>query len=371
MQKNYCEAIYKGLYVSSEPNNQAKISSCCVNQTGPAVSVVDFQNNEYLSKQRKEFNNGSRPSSCDFCWRKEDLGLISAREVHNADNATYVDPYEIELITLHYNVAPLCNAKCITCGSHFSSAWAAEDEKFHTVDTARSRSFNLIHKSHPQFDVDFSRLRQVYFNGGEPFLSTEINKILNSILEQQGSLEHLSLVINTNSSVMPTRQDVALWNQCQSVLLICSIEAVGPQFEYIRYPLSWTEVADNLLGFGKLFDKQLKIHIAPNLGIHNALEYQNLVSWFNGLEQENTSYALCPELTVGVLSFDQVSAHIKAQLLQRIPLGSEFSTLRQFITNSCHGDDSTWMQHLEFIDQRRGLDWHSTFLDLSEIALSR
>ena len=364
IQSNYCAAIYKGLYVSAEPDNQAKISACCVNQTGPATSVIDFHKNVYLTNQREEFNKGNRPSSCNFCWRKEDAGLSSGRERRIANPAE--DPYEVELLTMHYNVAPLCNAKCITCGSNWSSAWAAEDEKFNTVGVG-FRSFNQIRKSEPEFNVDFSKLTQVYFNGGEPFLSTDINKILTKVKEQQCSLDKLSLVVNTNCSIMPTKKDVALWNECKSILLICSVEAVGPQFEYIRYPLSWNEVANNVANFGQLFDTPLAINISPNLGVHNALEFPKLVDWFNDLEQDNTIYRLVPELTIGKLSFDTVSADVKAAMLEIIPTGPQFERLRLFIQMSTNSDNINWIDALNTIDHRRGLSWSKVFPELSRL----
>lgn len=363
-QSNYCAAIYKGLYVSAESNNQAKISACCVNQTGPATSVIDFHKDVYLTNQREEFNKGNRPSNCDFCWRKEDAGLSSRRERSIIKPSE--DPYEVELLTMHYNVAPLCNAKCITCGSQWSSAWAAEDEKFNTVGVD-FRSFNQIRKSDPEFNVDFSKLTQIYFNGGEPFLSTDVNRILTKVKEQQGSLDKLSLVVNTNCSIMPTKKDVALWNKCKSISLICSVEAVGAQFEYIRYPLSWDEVSHNVDNFGSLFDKQLVINISPNLGVHNALEFDNLVNWFNGLAQDNTTYILNPELTVGTLSFDTVSADVKAAMLEIIPTGQQFDKLRLFVQTSTNGNNSRWINTLNNIDYRRGLNWAEVFPELSRL----
>jgi molybdenum cofactor biosynthesis enzyme MoaA len=268
---------------------------------------------------------------------------------------------------MHYNVAPLCNAKCITCGSHFSSAWAAEDEKFNTVGVS-FRSFNNIRKSDPEFNADFSKLRQIYFNGGEPFLSTDIDRILTKVKEQQGSLDELGLVVNTNCSIMPTREELALWNECKSISLICSVEAVSSQFEYIRYPLSWAEVSHNVANFGSLFDKPLTIFIVPNLGVHNALEFYKLVDWVNSLKQNNTTYILNPELTVGNLSFDEVSASVKDRMLEIIPTGTEFQKLRAFIQNSTNSNNSQWIKWLDEMDYRRRINWRETFPILHQLA---
>lgn len=367
IQTNYCSSIYKGLYVSIDPDNQAQISSCCVNRTGPATSIIDFRQDAYLNYQRGEFTKGNRPGSCDFCWRKEDAGLPSGRE-NRWSSDLFNDPYKVELLTLHYNVAPLCNAKCITCGSRWSSAWAAEDAKFGIMDGGL-RSFNQISKSSPEFNVDFSKLKQVYFNGGEPFLSTDVAKILTKVKEHKGSLSELGIVVNTNCSVMPTKKDVALWNECKSVSLICSVEAIESQFEYIRYPLSWSEISHNVSNFGSLFDKKLTINIAPNLGVHNALEFHKLVDWVTSLKQSNTNYILNPELTQGILSFNHALANTKAKMLECIPTGTEFQKLQTFIQKSSNDNNTKWINYLDTIDYRRKLDWRQTFPILHQISI--
>ena len=363
-KNNYCESVYKGIYISIESEDQARVGSCCINQTEVKTQVIDFDQNPFLVEQRRAFDQGRRPPSCDNCWRLEDQGLPSRRL--NIKRQEDLDPTKVELIEMHYNVAPICNAKCITCGSHYSSMWAQEDQRFGTLGP-QHRPFHEIRQSRPQFNLDYTQLRQIYFNGGEPFLSRDVTDILTAVKTQTGSVKDLGLVINTNASVQPTAQDLALWSECRAVTLICSIEATGPEFEYIRYPLEWKTVEHNIRTYPEIFGRRITIQIAPNLGIHNALSYGKLVEWFHSLEHPNCRYRLEPNQTVGSLGFDTVSKGVKAQLRRRLPKGPEFDRLRSMIWATKQGQDTEWVGHLDRIDQRRNQNWRATFPELAEI----
>ena len=361
---NYCAAIYKGIFIVKETNNNTRVSSCCINALGPETSIIDFENDPYLVEQRQKFDAGEKPSSCEQCWRLEDMGMNSRRS-RSIKHSPYQDPSKIELIEMHYNVPPLCNAKCITCGSHYSSSWAAEDNKFN-IQTITKRSFNQIVKSEPQLNLDYSKLRQIYFNCGEPFLSTDVSEMLTKIKEQKGTLSDIGLVISTNGSIMPANKDIQLWNECQAITFLCSIEAVGPPFEYIRYPLKWDEVSQNVVNFTKLFTTKFTIMISPNVGIHNVLEYSKLVEWVEQLKTTSKAEVLLrPSMTLGpYLSFEVTSSTLKNCFLQSLPDGPEYETVRKYIANSKNCPDNfknSWVNWLNEIDRRRDLNWRETF----------
>ena len=365
IQENYCRAAFKSLYIATEPNNQVRLSSCCINDTGLLTSVIDFHNDDYLQKQRQQFLQGVRPAGCKLCWDKEDAGLVSRRMGQGVFLPAEGDPYTTQLFELNYNVSPLCNAKCITCNSSLSSSWAAEDEKFGQVQS-NFRSFNQIRHSDIDLNnIDFRHLRLAYFNGGEPFLSQDINKVLAVVKQQQGSLDQLGLSITTNSSIMPKAEDVVLWNECRDITIVCSLEAVGPAFNYIRYPLDWDQVSDNVKNFHRVFPRLKKILITPNVGVHNALEYPDLVNWFETLD--TSKYEIKPGLTYGYLGFDQASKQVQQVLLDKLGADPRYQTIRDYIqTSPSSSTDRVWQDHLAWIDQRRNINWRERLVKLAQ-----
>jgi molybdenum cofactor biosynthesis enzyme MoaA len=357
----YCTRIYKGIYIEREADNQSRISACCVNTVGDPVSVINFHKDPYLVKQRQDFAQGIKTEGCKRCWDHDDRGIRSLRST----SQYHSDPLSVNLESIDYNVAPLCNAKCITCGSYYSSLWAQEEIKF---GYAPQRVFNQIHRSEAEFELDYTHVRRIYFNGGEPFLSPDINMMLGKIKAQVGSLKQLELNISTNGSILPKPEDVVLWNECGAVRLSCSIEAVGEQFEYIRYPLNWKEVSSNIVEFTRLFPR-LFIVITPNIGMHNALEWPRLSEWFEGLKAQlpASHLSLISHPTIGHLSFDHASRFIKELILRDLEDKPSNSAVRNYIISSQDDNGNGWRNRLEHLDERRDLDWRKVFPRLAEL----
>jgi len=370
IKDNYCSAVYKGLYVQKDSDTEFRLAACCVNKPGSLVDVVDFVNNAELKKLRSDFDQGLRPDSCRECWDREDRGIRSPR----ADKMDWhgdTAPTAVELTSLHYNVPPLCNAKCITCGPDLSSAWAAENAKFHPTIIG-NRVFNIIRHAPVELKLDLTQLYLVYFNGGEPMLSKDINLVLNEIKLQQGTLDMIHLQINTNCSIWPSEEDIELWSQCGKISLMCSIEAVQEQFEYIRYPLNWQEVSTNIKKFATIEPKHTPIMcvLVPNIGIHNVLEYGKLLDWFDTLQNDHKTYDINPMLTAGPLALTNASEKLKQMMLDSLGDDPRLDVIRGFIENTDNTGDNqgNWIDYLETtIDFRRNLNWRKTFPLLSQL----
>jgi len=361
-QNNYCPYIYKGIYIE-KTLDQYKLSACCVNTVSIPESKINFHTNQYLIDQRNQFNLGKKPSSCNYCWQEEERGIKSHRNRNQLLRIGKIDT-TVELLFIDYNVPPLCNAKCIICTSYFSSAWAQEDIKFGVLP---ERSFNEIHKNKIEFDLDLSKVRRIYFNGGEPLLSPDINMMLSSIKEQQGSLSNIDLSMNTNGSILLKPNDLLLWNECKTVTMFFSIDAVGEQFEYIRNPLIWKDVSTNVRKYEEMINN-LNVVITPNIGIHNVLEFENLVHWFN--EQQSMSkaksFALKVAPTSGVFSFDEASLKIKESIIPLLNDTPKVDIIKNYIKNSKSGENR-WIYVIDKLDSRRDSNWRKVFPRLGKL----
>lgn len=361
-QTNYCPYIYKGIYIE-KTQDQFKISACCVNTVSEPESSINFYTDRYLTEQRRQFDLGHKPDSCNNCWHQEERGIRS-RRTKNQLLRMGASNNQVELLSIDYNVPPLCNAKCIICTSYFSSAWAQEDIKFGVTP---QRTFSEIHKNETELDLDLTKVRKIYFNGGEPLLSPDINLMLSKIKEQQGSLSKVNLSMNTNGSILLNKEDLSLWNECETVTMLFSIDAVGKQFEYIRNPLQWQEVSNNIRNYEKMIHN-LDVIIAPNIGIHNVLEFENLLKWFN--EQKSTSEAksfnLTPSPTAGIFSFDEANLKIKEKVMLSLNNMPEFDVIKNYIQNSKSGENR-WIHVVEEIDFRRKSNWKEIFPELYQL----
>jgi hypothetical protein len=365
MNDHYCPLIFKGMYVERHSTDTSLVAPCCA-ATGELVdnSQVNFDTNPLLLRLREENQAGIASKECKVCWDKE---KYTGRSLRTSSLEKYVGSQQTSYQTsglqnLDWNVGPICNAKCIMCSSYHSSAWAAEDQKFIPkaalpVRTA-SRHNSIIDT------VDFSKIKRVYFNGGEPVLSQDPELILQK-LSDSGSLEHTQVGFHMNGSYMPSKNLIALLKRAERVTVFFSIDGTGQQFEYIRYPLKWELVKSNIDQILQMGFDEICMSIA--LGIHNIHIAQHTEDWWNDFTKSYRDQMYIQntyQLVIGPLSINSANNALKDQLL--LDFQNTSGNVSELITNclsSCTGDNQ-WINWLDMLDRRRSLSWRQTFPEL-------
>jgi hypothetical protein len=355
------------MYVERHSADTSLVAPCCA-ATGQVVnnSQVNFDTNTLLLKLRAENQAGIASKECSTCWDQE---KYTGRSLRTSSIEYYHDslhtPYQVlGLQQLDWNVEPICNAKCIICSSYHSSAWAAEDQKFDPDYALPIRTASWARSNSIIDAIDFSTLKRVYFNGGEPVLSQDPELILQRLADS-GSLETTQIAFNMNGSCMPSDQMIALLKQAARVNVFFSIDGTEQQFEYIRYPLKWNTVKDNI-------DKIMQLGVnevcmATSLGIHNLHIAQRTQDWWHNFTKNyrgqiiiNNTY----QLVGGLLSINSASDALKHQLLKDFENAA--GPVGELITNclsACTGNDQ-WIDRLHQLDDRRGLNWQQTLPEL-------
>ena len=362
---DYCGNFYKGLYVQKNTSDSVSVSACCVNTLSPnSYQFIDFVNNPYLLGQR----TNQRSPGCNECWRQESSGQKSYRQMANqwyTENFPDDDPFEVRLVKLDYNLDPVCNAKCITCGSWFSSLWAQEDRQFGQEGSIRA--FGDVKKNSAAHDLDLGSLRRIYFNGGEPLLSQELEDILRRIQHAQGNLHQLHCQLSTNGSIVPDHSLVELWKQCKQVDIWISLDAVNTEFEYIRYPLQFDQVWENCCFMGTLASN-IRIGFSFTIGVHNIDHYATAIDWIDRNSSQLNSNGWGINHCYGNLAVDKASTTLLESWKQKFKQEDtqwQKDLLQQICDVQGQPDDSIWQNHLSMIDHRRGLNWRHSLPDLA------
>lgn len=348
-----------------------RVSACCVHAPPQqSVSQVDFVNDAYLRDQRDQSLQHS-PSGCEACARQEKSGILSYRQQANQwyqQGFPDSDPYLPQLLKLDYNVDPVCNAKCITCSSFWSSAWAEEDRQFGVE--VPDRQFRLTHGNRPVESLPCDDLTRVYFNGGEPLLSPEPQRLLERILEKRRTLEHLHCQTSTNGSIRPGQELIALWHQCQKVDVMVSLDGVLGTFEYIRNPLQWSQVWQNIRYMGSLAP-HIQVSFSFTVGVHNIDHIQQAVSFVtencHDINGGDYGYNRC----LGPLSLDSASTvlvdHWKRKFTSTLDQPVWVRNLSALLVDvQGASNNEQWQQRLAMIDHRRGSTWQENLPDLVE-----
>lgn len=353
---NYCPLIFNGLYVEKINQDKVKISACCVNTLGPELDVVDFENDAYLQTQRDLVRTGQVVPGCDRC-NSNPTKFNLRQSAINFFEHTPVSLDQPRLTKLDWNVDPICNARCIQCGPHFSSAWAAEDQalgKAFDVRVTNSTRHNSV-----AADIDVSQLNSLYFNGGEPMLSREPLQFLKRI-DQIGNISQLHLSLNTNGSIKPSREFMELAARCKSVVVNFSLDGTGAEFEYIRNPLSWAVVEQNIKWWNEQHIANMSFNVAFVLGVYNIDIVQDTFDWYTDLAEvykKMSGFVIQP--CYGILSLDYSSQQLKKVWAEKYTSDTYVDSMVQTMlqNSTSQTDDLSWQRHLEMIDSRRNLDW--------------
>lgn len=260
----WCVNAFHGL----SADNDGKTKLCCMYRNTKKsegvlgeIPLLDLFNSKEYLEVRDAVLNGKRHPGCTLCWQEEDAGRVSKRMRDNDKYQRLNSPYE-GLAYLELNLGNTCNLSCRTCRAETSSGWMAE-----TYDTIVTSSMTYkeyagtLKKYHQSFDEESTfwdeldeqlpNIKQFDFYGGEPLMIKKMWTTLRKAVSK-GVAKDIELHYNTNGTHFP--KDVELWKEFKEVNLSFSIDGIGEQFEYMRYPAKWDHVLENMQKFQELAD---------------------------------------------------------------------------------------------------------------------
>lgn len=259
-------------------------SHCCLLQSGYDINEL-----------RQDILNGKRSKWCTACWNLEDKGLKSDRLVKNAAMDFYADrdirfieqdvregKYSELLVKI--SSSNLCNATCTTCNVGSSSAWGALARH----NGFKSEPYNKISMNRLD-SIDFPNLITLNLLAGEPMLEPITFDILEKLLESGNTECFVS--ITTNGSIVLSKQKLDMLKKFKKLNINVSVDGIGTVFEYLRYPLSWKEVVENIALFRTIADTVSVSYTISNL---NVLYHHKTIEWF---EDQNLDYILNPVIS--------------------------------------------------------------------------
>jgi len=245
------------------------IYPCCSNDyTTPygntkEISLKEAFNCDKMKSLRLDMLNERKNDICTFCYKHEEAGPHSFRNYSKEQFSKHFDDIvpttkedgTVDEFKMHYfdiRFSNICNFKCRTCGSEFSSQWGAEMNKHfvkgHPVVIHADEKGDLLRECLEQVEhIDLA-----YFAGGEPLITDEHYIMLEEMI-RKGRTE-ITLRYNTNASNIKYKSyDVLdLWKHFKRVELSCSVDHYGERAEWLRKGTDWGIIETNLLKFREL-----------------------------------------------------------------------------------------------------------------------
>jgi len=201
--------------------------------------------------------NTNWEQDCKYCLNLEKKGLRSHRQLsHQYPQLLFnaaIDE-DNDVTSVEFQIDTECNAACIMCGPWASTTWEkyniSKSDVINIKDLknqvdGRARDSTIRRLQYALQSIDLSKIKQVYFYGGEPLLTSSHVKILD-LLQAYVPLEQLQLRYITNGSQFCDQSIINLWTKAKNVHLVFSVDGTDQKFNYHRWPLQWHQVESNI-----------------------------------------------------------------------------------------------------------------------------
>ena len=257
---------------------------------------LDVLNSQLHKAVRLSIQAGERHPTCSKCWKIEDTGGVSFRQIWNdvytkdgvtpvakpiAADGTLLQGAEIQYLDITFGNK--CNLVCRMCNWMNSHLWQndlaklgrwesveADPRSAHQIWFEDPGAIELINRSLPS-------VTHMNFLGGEPLIVKQHMDILQSCIDQ-GLSQHQQISYNTNLTHVPTKL-LEMWQSFQWVNINVSIEAVGIANDYIRQNSDWRIISHNLQRIAALQAPNIKLELHTTFGIYNCFNVAELIEW--------------------------------------------------------------------------------------------
>lgn len=237
-----------------------------------------LHNTSQKKLDRLDMMESRQPKSCNYCWNIENLNKdhISDRTYKSTDTE-WAYPYTEKVLEngplknidpsyLEIAFSNVCQMSCMYCSPEISSSWMDEIERHGPYKNGigdlswikQQDRMPIRHKDYNPYVEAFwkwwptlqNSIKVLRITGGEPLLSKDFWKLLDSIIENP--LPELKVVVNTNMMVPDQLVDkiIDYANRLQGKVkefeVYTSCEASGDQANYIRYGMDYTKFMSNV-----------------------------------------------------------------------------------------------------------------------------
>ena len=266
-------------------NAEGIINPCCM--FSPTIYHKQYNNLQEAfngsenQNLRERMLKGEKIKGCEKCDLYESLNKFSYREHFDLKyESSTIDKPKIR--ELEFALDNVCNFKCVTCSSRFSSKWYNDDLELIKIGIPRyseaiSNRKKIMKNVNNLENLDLSELNYLKLIGGEPFINDSYIDILKML-----NLKNLELALITNNSVFPEKW-IELILKVKTLNLHISIDGVYEVGEFVRSGMNFKKFTDNLIKWKKLSDTNSNIDIKFNFVVHS-LNILNLKSTIKYLE---------------------------------------------------------------------------------------
>jgi hypothetical protein len=338
--------------------NDIDVQPCCIFQSKLPL------NSEILQNRKLKFESINQwTDNCSPCKGLEDNGQKSLRQSGPdwiLDNEISTDPISIDI-----NFDKSCNAACVTCNSYSSSLWEKEESKLANKKIKINKNDDVIINSINRIvnNVSLKKLTYVKFFGGEPLFTDTHLKFIKHIPYP----ENVTLHYTTNGSIYPSEETLIAWKKFKTIIFAASLDGVNEQFDYVRWPLPWNKVSQNLIRLNENKDIwNLLFRVEFTANFLNTYYFDQLENWIHcnlntnfGRDKTEINIHHCHG---GIWDLEIMPENIRILILKKYPSSH---TIYKIVSNLPPPiSRNAWEHFVNTWDVRRKNSWQLAFPDI-------
>ncbi len=238
--------------------------------------MLNIFHSKEFDEIRSVLESGKPAPGCTKCVTHEERGGKSHRDFWNEREQSQWQSLGPEPVLkgLDLDMGNLCNLKCVTCNSHNSTLWRAEEKRL---------GIDVLFDGKKSFDTSslskdvFKDLSWLKFAGGEVLLMPEHEEILDFLVTHDLA-RNIELVYVVNVTLSP-KKFIDKWKEFRAVRMILSIDGIGESFEYIRFPADWSE-SEKIVNEYLEYSDVLSLEVNTVVSLYNIFQLVELDSWW-------------------------------------------------------------------------------------------
>lgn len=319
MNANYCGMIHGGLNLVLK-DAEPWIQSCCLRRDYVPIEIGQkFWQLEPLQQLRTTNQTGNWDPGCFNCESLEQSGMLSFRQGMNQGLRTEYNMLGPARIDLMFDIS--CNLACRTCGPEHSTYWQRHLKSLgqwhQPIFTPRKK--DQVIEALNQIDLD--NLQQVVFCGGETLLGQEYWEVAKWLTQRvPNAKQQLTLCFQTNGTqpILETNHEVI--ENVHLVKLHVSIDGTDQQFDYLRWPATWSAVNKNLEYLRKTAPSNVMFLIEQTVSVFNVLYLDQIDQWREHSfpsNREGDAVEVTRHLATGIFGLQNLSKEFVDQLFEK------------------------------------------------------
>jgi hypothetical protein len=250
-----CIAPYATIDVRhSEFHPDGIYKTCCCNLDARVFDKDSVNVQDPFAEIKQQQLAGEWPSACFRCKNEEDHGGQSERIVgflmYPEDRLqTFITEQKLKDFEIRIKFSNLCNLACRSCSPTESSTFAkitnATVESAYEVDISDSQEHWDFITATIQEKLPVVEHFYVHFIGGESLIQPGMHRLIDWMIDL-GLAPYTNLRLTTAMTVNPNDELLSKLTQFKTIDINLSIDSVGENYQYVRWPVKFEKVITNL-----------------------------------------------------------------------------------------------------------------------------